>query len=575
MARSPASTPLALASTSPLLYLSLLLAACSGQIGPDANQSAPGNRSGSQTGGAPPGSPGGPSGMGASPTPGAPAAPAVPGSAPLRRLTVKEYTNTVRDLLGSAAVPPRDFASDQDAAGFAIGGPVSTSTDVSKLVESADQIATAAAAQLPGLLPCPNVAPTGEAACARTFIQQFGKRAFRRPLAADEVDDLQAVYGAHRDPAIGAPFAEAIRAVVAAMLSSPFFLYRAELGPARPQRDGAAIRFNSYEIASRLSYGLWATMPDDTLFAEADANRLQTPEQIDQQARRMLKDPRTRETVADFHLQWLEIAGLRTEAPKDAHFKEYTPELVEAMLAETTGFVDGLLVGPGATGNLTSFFTAAPAATHPGLAKLYGPDAARQRAGILTQASFLAMHAEGGESHPVKRGAAALRRVFCIDIPPPPDMAVGEPKEPAPGTTTRARFAEHAKQACASCHRMTDPVGFAFEHYDAIGAYRTLDQGRPVDATGEIELPSGRLRWNDAVELSRQLPDVKEVRQCLATQWLRFMLRRNEFDGDRPALESAQAALAGSSLDLREMLVALVKSRAFTHRLPSPGEVSP
>ena len=128
---------------------------------------------------------------------------------------------------------------------------------------------------------------------------------------------MLAVYTSHRDASIGAPFPEAIRSVVAAMLTSPFFLYRAELGPAKALRDGSFVRFNSYEMASRLSYALWATMPDDVLFTEADAGRLSTPQQIEQQARRMLKDARLSETITDFHMQWLEVEGLPGEPDKD------------------------------------------------------------------------------------------------------------------------------------------------------------------------------------------------------------------------------------------------------------------
>jgi hypothetical protein len=569
-ARRGRATPHALAAVA-----LAICAACSGRIG----ASAPG---GSDPAGAPstptppgqqPGASGGNMPGGAGPGGAGPSVPVVPGAAPLRRLTVREYSNTVRDLLGAQARPPRDFSLDQDAAGFAIGGPVSTATDASRLLESADVLA--AAADIPTLVPCPNPTPASEETCARDFIQRFGKRAFRRPLAADEVGDLLAVYTAHRGPEIGANFPDAVRAVVAALLSSPFFLYRAELGMARPVRDGAVLRFNPFEMASRLSYGLWSTMPDDTLFAEAEAGRLQTPEQIDQQARRMVKDARFRDALDDFHLQWLEIAGLPTEPPKDARFKDYTPELVTAMMAETRGFVAQLYAGAQASGSLDRFFTASPTPADPGLAKLYGESAARERAGVLTHASFLAMHADAGESHPVRRGAVLMRRVFCIDVPPPPNMDVGETKPPAPGLTTRDRYAQHAEQPCASCHKLTDPIGFAFEHYDAIGAFRAMDQGKPVDASGGIDLPSGRLQWADAVELGRKLPATPEVQQCLATQWLRYLLRRNEFDGDQPSLQAATAALGGSSLDFREALYALVKSRAFTHRAPSPGEVLP
>jgi hypothetical protein len=152
-------------------------------------------------------------------------------------------------------------------------------------------------------------------------------------------------------------------------------------------------------------------------------------------------------------------------------------------------------------------------------------------------------------------------------------MDVGQPKMPAPGLTTRARFAEHAQNPCATCHRLTDPIGFAFENYDAEGAWRTTEQGQKVDASGKLTMTDGDITFSNAVELSRGLAAAKEVRECLATQWLRYVLRRNETDGDGAALAAANAAFAKSSWDMRELLVALLRTRAFTHRSPSPGEV--
>ncbi len=575
-----------------LLFSVVWLGACSGSIGePEPEEEIPG-----EPGAAPAGGPA--SGPGASPAPGGggggqpqgpgggggnPSAPPQPGVAPLRRLTVHEYSNTVRDLLGTAAAG-KSLSIDSDRAGFTIGGPLSTATDASRVIDTADQVAAAASAKIAALLPCPNVTAATEGACAREFIEKFGRRAFRRPLDGGEVDDLFAVYNHHREPAIGYGFPEAIRAVVSAMLSSPFFLYRAELGPGKPIVDGKFVRFNSHEVASRLSYALWATMPDDTLFTEADGNRLSTPDQIEAQARRMMKDERFRETIHDFHLQWLEIEGLPTEPAKDAKFKDHTPELVQAMLAETKTFVANLFVGPQATGSLEQLFTSTKTTVDSSLAKLYGVTAAapgpreitldpKQRAGILTQASFLSMHADTGESHPVRRGAMLMRRVFCIDVPPPPNMEVGEAKAPAPGLTTRERYAEHAKQECASCHRLTDPMGFSLEHYDATGAYRTQDQGQMVDASGKLDLPSGAVSFADGVELAKKLPQIPEVQECLTAQWLRYSLRRNEFEGDKASLTAARAALTRSSGDMREMLAAFFKSQAFTHRAPATGEV--
>jgi hypothetical protein len=195
-----------------------------------------------------------------------------------------------------------------------------------------------------------------------------------------------------------------------------------------------------------------------------------------------------------------------------------------------------------------------------------------QRAGILTQASFLAMHATATDSHPVRRGAAVLRRLFCQEIEPPVNMDVGQPKPPAEGVTTRERFDEHKKLACATCHQATDPIGFAFENYDAVGAYRTTDMGKPVDATGTITVGKDDVKFDDAVGLMKVLANNDEVRSCVATQWLRYVVRRGEVAGDEASLQSAAAAFKGSSYDMRELVVALAKTPAFTHRQPAKGE---
>jgi hypothetical protein len=341
------------------------------------------------------------------------------------------------------------------------------------------------------------------------------------------------------------------------------------------------VRFNQHELAARLSYSLWGSMPDDALFAEVDAGKLGTPDQIEAQARRMLKDPKIKDTIADFHLQWLYVDGLAKEGPKDARFTTYTPELVAAMLEETATFANDIFASGG---SLEKLFTSSATTVSPALAKLYGATVtgtdpqpvtldATQRAGLLTQASFLAMHSTATDTNPVKRGAVVIRRLLCNDIQPPADMDVGQPKPAAPGLTTRERFAEHAMNPCASCHRLMDPMGFAFENYDPIGAWRTMEQGKKVDASGTLNLTAGDIKFTNAVELAKGLAVSSEVRECVATQWLRYFARRNDTAGDTASLQAAGEAFAKSSYDLRELLVALTRTRAFTHRSPSAGEV--
>ncbi|HXU80085.1 MAG TPA: DUF1588 domain-containing protein, partial [Polyangia bacterium] len=199
----------------------------------------------------------------------------------------------------------------------------------------------------------------------------------------------------------------------------------------------------------------------------------------------------------------------------------------------------------------------------------------KHRSGLFTQLSFLTMHGDSEGSFPTRRGAEILRRVFCQDIELPPDIVVPDVKPPAPGITTRQRFEEHSKSACATCHLLFDPIGFAFEGYDGIGRYRTTDNGQAVDASGSIDLDGRTVKFKDAVELMPVLAASDEVRSCVATQWMRYLLRREESKGDMPSLTGVQKAFRDSSYDLRELVVAIVSSDAFTRRTPAAGEVLP
>jgi hypothetical protein len=292
----------------------------------------------------------------------------------------------------------------------------------------------------------------------------------------------------------------------------------------------------------------------------------------------MLADPKAAQAMEDFHLQWLEVDSL-AKAPKEASFKDYTPQLAQAMLAETIGFTRELMT-PGGAGKLEHLLTATVPVSDPALAKLYGAAAGgtpdpKQRMGVLTQASFLAQHATSQDSNPVRRGAVVLKRLLCEEVPPPPNEDIPPPEPPKPGVTTRERFTKHDESMCATCHKLTDPIGFSFEHFDAIGAFRQTDQGKPVDATGSLELDGRQLRFNDITELAPELARSAKVQACVARQWLRYLVRRPETPGDEASLKLAGEAFARSGFDLRELLVSLARSRAFTHRTLNPGETLP
>ncbi len=502
-------------------------------------------------------------------------------------MTIVEYNNTVRDLLGDNTSPANigKLGGDQlTESTFSKGGAISDA-DAFALMDISDALATAAIQHLSRLVPGdpPPTSAGDQAAWAKTFISTFGKRAYRRPLMPEESDALYALYQEQLAPPIGADFLNSIRAVISAILMAPSFLYRWELGPQRPVVDGNVIHFNQYERASRLSYWIWASMPDDPLLSAADRNELSTSDQIEAQVRRMFKDPKVGEGIMDFHTQWLELSPL-PQLGKDAKlYPSFTPALVASMLRETQQFTMSVL-GPDGDGLLATLLTSPSTFVDPGLAKLYGvPNFSasgfapvtldpKQRAGIFTQAAFLTTRANPDEQNPIFRGASLVRRLLCESLKKPDNVDIPMVTQD-PATTVRARYDAHGKLACAvSCHSQIDPPGFAFLNYDAIGAWTSMDDGKAIDASASLTIGSETVSFHDAVDMMKQLATKKEVSDCMAAMWFRYLNRRLEGALDDEALKSARAAFTTSSNNIREMIVALAKTSAFTDRLPNPGE---
>lgn len=516
--------------------------------------------------------------------------PNLAGAMPLRRLTIFEFNNTIRDLLGDSTSPASGGALAVDlptAVGYASGAKVVTSVDARQFLDLSQKVGNGDI-KLENILPAGCVTPTAtaEEGCAKQFITKFGLRAFRRPLVTDEETDLQNLYKAQRAAPISGTYQEAIRVVIAGFLQSPNFLYRWELS-GKPIEDGVLVRLNSFEIASRLSYFFWASMPDNALFDAAGRNELQSPDRIAQEAKRLMGDAKFKDGLRDFSLQWLAVTGLPT-MEKDGTFANYNAQVGQAMLDETTEFFTGLLYGAKATGKLTDLFGSNVTTVSGPLAKLYGVSGATgdepksvtlpqdQRAGILTQGAFLAAHADADYSHPVKRGVHVLHNVLCIDIPGPDNVDVPPLMERKQGQTTRARYEEatEGKALCMGCHDRINPVGFAFEQYDAVGQFRTLEDTLKVDASGTVPLPSGDLSFTSGVDFARKLAATKEVQSCMSKQWLRYVLRRMEVADEAGSFEQALTDFSKSQWDLRELLVSTTKTVAFTHRKPQPGEGS-
>jgi hypothetical protein len=493
------------------------------------------------------------------------------GASPMRRLTHAEYDNTVADLLGDTTHPASDFAPDTQ-----IGLFDNTASAQTVPLLLADQYLDAATTLANGvqdvkaLVGC-DPSGTAGATCIRTFVGRFGRRAYRRPLTTTEVSDLVGVFS---DTSGASDATTGARFVIASMLASPNFLFRPEFGATTSTLPKAKLA-SPFELAARLSTLLWASAPDDALLDAAASGQLQTREQVQTQARRMLADPKSHPAIAAFYQQWFGL-GLLDSATKDAAiYPQFDDSLRASMAEETRRFVDDVLWNGDA--HLGTLLTAPYTFVNGPLAKLYRVTApgdpttfARtsldptQRSGLLTQASLMTAFASPAGSSPIKRGKWVRVRMLCQDLPDPP-ANVPPPAPPQAGVSTRERFAMHTSDpGCSGCHHLIDGLGFGLEHYDGVGAYRTLDQGVPVDATGEVNTTEDiDGDYDGGPELAARLARSAQVRDCAPTQWLRYAMARRETADDTCSLVALRDAFAASGGDLRELMVALTQSDAF------------
>jgi len=508
------------------------------------------------------------------------------GPMPLRRLTAREYLNTVRDLLGDTTLHPGDVPNESDdlsnnAFPFRQPGVVG-SFEAANLQSAAESLAKNAAGKLSSLLPCTPSGSAAESDCANQFIASFGGKAYRRPLGATETADLTALYQTARTT-LSLDFNGAIDLLIEAMLQAPGFVYHWEMDPGPAVKDGGAVQLGNYQIANRLSYFLWGTMPDPALFAAAAAGQLTTADGLQAQIQRMLADPKAADMAADFFDDWLDVNVLASRPKDPTLYPMWNQDLAAAMETEFRSFGSAALTG---SGSFADLLTGTSTSVNQALAAVYGvagvtgttPKPATldpgQRSGLLTLAGFLTVTGATDGSSPVRRGHAIYTRLLCDVLPDPPNN-VPPPQPPTPGLTTRQRFEQHDQNACTgACHSAMDPIGFGFEHYDGLGVYRTTDQDLPVDASGQIPLDGKMQTFSDALALTRLLAASPQVQTCFARQWMRYALDRWDGDADLASVQAAAAALQTSG-DLRDLVAAVAASRSFRYRAPAPGEVLP
>jgi len=496
------------------------------------------------------------------------AAPTQPGPSPIRRLTRDEYNHSVHDLLNDTTAPGSSFPSEEVALNFPNNADVQTLSSL--LIEgyetAAILLATNAVKDIPKLLGC-DPGAMGEDPCMQTFIASFGLKAFRHPLTTDEVQGLSDLYTTSKR-SFG--FATAVRLTLQGMLQSPRFLYRYEgLG------TKAVTRLTGYEIASRLSYLLWASTPDKALFDAAGSGALDTNPGGKSQAERMIDEPRATQSVLTFFDYWLDLERLKHADPKSAGaFPTFTPAVIPLLRQENdlfvsdvfySGTLNTLLLGNYTFMNkpLTAYYKATgPAGDSFERVTLDGS----KRFGFLTQAGFLAGSAKVNETAPVARGLFVRDRLLCNPPNPPPPNVPSLPP-PDPKLTTRERLAQHRKApACAGCHTMMDPIGFGLEHFDGAGLWRDSENGGPVDATGELVQSDVDGMFDGALELATKLSRSKQVEQCAVRQWFRFGYGRAESDVDSCNLMKLEKVYSESGGNFKTLVLALTQSDAFLYR---------
>jgi hypothetical protein len=506
---------------------------------------------------------------------------------PMRRLSHAEYRNSLRDLLGIDLAPPElpaDTARDgleNDAR--ALGASELLLRRYEETARTWSAAAVADDGRLASLMGCPQpTTPSEIESCGHTFVTRFGLRAFRRPLVDDEVARFESLF---RNWAAEIDVRAAAELTIATLLQSPSFLYRIERAPVSSEGappDDAPMAVSSYEMASRLSYALWQSMPDAALLEAASEGGLESSEAIDAQARRMLEDPRTRGMLVDFHRQWLDLDRIFIpEHLTRAGDPDWDAATIAASHEEALRFIRLAL----SEGTFDALFNSRRAQVNERLATLYGvpfegepgswvdvelPEG--ERAGILTRIAVLASHAHPGYASPPLRGNFVLSHVTCAAFDPPPasaDLTQPVPEEGEGPRTNRELFAARtASPGCQSCHRRLDGVGFGLESYDARGVFRSMEVGRAIDASGRLVGLDVVGDYDGGVELSALLARSTTVERCYTRRFMEMVWGRPLTGNDEATLRRVHARFSGSGGRIDALLMAIVTDPTFRQRTP-------
>jgi hypothetical protein len=408
-------------------------------------------------------------------------------------------------------------------------------------------------------------------ACVTSTVLAFAERAFRRSVAEAEIAAFVNI--ADMFTQTGGSAAEGLKLALKGVLLSPHFLFRVELDPSPTAKEPH--RLSSFELATRLSYYLWSTMPDDALFTAAKSGALNDDAAVQAQVTRMLAEPRSKALVDNFGGQWLNVRRVANVKPDSTEYPNFDSQLAASMQTESLMFFGELFdKGRPITELITSDFTYVDAR----LATFYGLQAppgtgfqrvqlgASHRLGFLTQASFLTLTSNPTRTSPVKRGKWVLDQLLCSP-PPPPPPGVDVSLDDSGGQSVRARLEAHrAKEPCRTCHQLMDPIGLSFENFDGIGSYRTADQFGPIDATGSLDTATGNITFNGAAELVPLLASDERLAPCVAEKVLTYAVGRGFTAEDQIAVSGALSGMTASGQGIRGLFASVALSDSFKNR---------
>lgn len=492
----------------------------------------------------------------------------------IHRLSRLEFNNTVRDLLGVTSNPADQFPPDAGGGG---GFDNNASTLFippvlmeKLLVVSAEIVASAKIERIFKIRPS---AEKVDVVAARENLEWLGARAFRRPLEKEEIGKFLGLYEAQRKA--GRSWEDGVREAVRALLVSPSFLFRAE----RDLPGTTAQRVSDWELAARLSYFLWSSMPDDGLLALAQMGKLSEPSVLEREVRRMLGDAKARDFAGNFVSQWLRTKELEHVHPSADKFPAFTPAVRAAMAAEPLEFFHAMIRE---NRPLSDCLDCDYTFVDEELAKFYGlPMPAgsgfqrvkledRNRGGVLTMAGVLTLTSYPRRTSPVLRGKWLMEEILGSPPPPAPPMIKSLPTSDRPrnGLSFRQQLEQHRNRSeCAACHKTMDQLGFGLENFNPIGQWRTVINDLPVDNTGE--LPSGQ-KFAGALELKALLAQRKdEFTRNLTERMLSYALGRGIEQTDWLTIRLISKAVAHGGYKSQDLILGIVRSPQFTHRRPA------